>query len=244
MTIRVLILDDDASSRKAAGVTLEGYPEVSVIGQFGTSGELMAFLQNCSADLLFLDIELDSESGFEVAKQLRGSYPELMIVFLTGHSSYAVDGYDFQPVNFLTKPINRMKLEQTLSEVRRRMERRGVQQPSQLMFRLMQGYRIVDVRDICYFERENRKNFLHLPGEFLQISGYTMRELEEMLSPHGFFLCHQSFIISLYRVQAVRDIGRQVYEAALRDCLKPIPVSRNRYEILLKQLNALGIPLL
>lgn len=241
MNIRTVILDDDANSRLAAYTALNAYPEIEIVGNFTRSGELFAFLEDHPAHLLFLDIELKEETGFNVAQRLRAAYPELMIVFLTGHSSYAIDGYDFQPVNFLTKPINVLKLEQTIGAVRLRMERSGGQQSARLMFRLQQGYRILDVRDLCYIERLNRKNYLHTADDTLCIAGYTMYELEQMLTEHGFFLCHQSFLISLYRVRDVRNAGRQLYEVLLRDCSKPVPVSRYHYEELLKKLQKIGI---
>lgn len=241
MNICTLILDDDANSRLAACTALAAYPELEIVGSLSDSKELFAFLSGHSAHLLFLDIELDKETGFAVARRLRRDYPELMVVFLTGHSSYAIDGYDFQPINFLTKPINAVKLEQTIAEVRRRLEQRHGQRPAGFMFRLQQGYRILDVRDICYIERLHRKNYLHTADSVLCISGYTMHELEEMLAEHDFFLCHQSFLISLYRVQSVRDTGGQLYEVQLRDCSSPVPVSRYHYGDLLKRLQTLGI---
>lgn len=241
MNIRTLILDDDTNSRMAARTALAEYPEIEIAGCFSHSGELMDFLKNDFAQLLFLDIELIEETGFDIAQALRLDYPDLMIVFLTGHSSYAIDGYGFQPVNFLTKPINFAKLEQTITEVRRRIERNSGQRSAKLMFRLRRGYRILDVCDICYIERLNRKNYLHTETDTLCITGYTMHELELMMAEHGFFLCHQSFLISLYRVQSVRDSGRQLYEAVLHGCETPIPISRYHYDELLNRLKNIGI---
>lgn len=230
MNIRTLILDDDANSRLAARTALADYEDIEIVGSFSSGKELFDFLEQDQAHLLFLDIELNEEVGFVVAQKLRQKFSELMIVFLTGHSSYAIDGYDFRPINFLTKPINEFKLAQTISEVRRQLEHRSSQRSAKLMFRLQQGYRIIDVRDICYIERNDRKNYLYTADEVMRIAGYSMRELEDMLSEHGFFLCHQAFLICLYRVEQVSDVGRQLYEVRLRDCAKPLPVSRHRYE--------------
>lgn len=241
MNIRTLILDDDPNSRLAACTALADHPEIEIVGSFSNSRELFDFLEKDSALLLFLDIELDRETGFNVAQVLRREYPDVMIVFLTGHSSYAIDGYDFQPINFLTKPINETKLRQTVEEVKKRIRQNGGQRSAKLMFRLQQGYRILDVRDICYIERLKRKNYLHTAGETLCIAGYTMHELVQMLEEYGFFLCHQSFIVSLYRAQTVRDVGRQLYEVLLRDCSDPIPVSRLHYDELIKRLKNIGI---
>lgn len=241
MNIRTLILDDDPNSRLAAATALAKHSEIELAGSFSNSGELFEFLEKDFAQLLFLDIELNGETGFAAARRLRAEYPELMIVFLTGHSSYAIDGYDFQPINFLTKPINSAKLEQAVAEAKNRLGKQSGQRSAKLMFRLQQGYRILDVRDICYIERLKRKNYLHTPSETLCIAGYTMYELEQMLSEYGFFLCHQSFIISLYRAQSVRDVGRQLYEVLLRDCDAPVPVSRLHYDELMKHLKNIGI---
>lgn len=240
MNIRTLILDDDSNSRIAACTALAEFSDIEIVGQFSQSKELFSFLENNSAHLLFLDIELNEEMGFTVAQELRHDYPELLIVFLTGHATYAIDGYDFQPVNFLTKPINKLKLEQTVAEVRRRLNQQNGQKSAKLMFRMQKGYRIIDVRDICYIERLERKNYLHTANETLCIAGYTMSELEEMLEEHGFFLCHQSFLISLYRVKSVRDIKKQLYEAQLQDCPKPVPISRNCYVELMKRLGSIS----
>ena len=244
MKIRTLLLDDDENSLAAATAALSTYSQIEIVGCFSHSSKLFAYLSENSAHLLFLDIELNEEMGFTVAKTLSQTHPELMIVFLTGHASYAIDGYDFQPVNFLTKPIRPLKLDQTIKEVKRRLTARHEQHSAGLMFNLAQGYRILDVRDICYIERNNRKNYLHTATEVLRIAGYTMHDLEVMLEEHGFFLCHQSVLISLYRGEAVRDVGRQLYEVTLRDCQMPIPVSRHRYEKMLQQLQNIGIPIL
>ena len=241
MSIRTIILDDEPNSRLAAGTALADYPEIELVGSFSHSNELFDFLKNDSAPLLFLDIELNRETGFNVAQRLRDEYPDVMIVFLTGHSSYAIDGYNFQPINFLTKPINGVKLGQTIDEVKKRLRQSGGQRGAKLMFRLQQGYRILDVRDICYIERLKRKNYLHTASETLCITGYTMHELEQMLEEYGFFLCHQSFIVSLYRAQTVRDVGRQLYEVLLRDCAVPVPVSRLHYDELMKRLKNTGV---
>lgn len=241
MNIRTILLDDDDNSRLAAEMALTKIPDVEVAGSFSTSSQLTDFLAEHTAHLLLLDIELDNETGFSIARMLRKEQPEIMVAFLTGHSSYAIDGYDFHPVNFLTKPINPRKLAETIAEVRRRLEHRRNQHPAKLMFRMRQGYSVFDVRDICYVERRNRKCYLRTETEEIQIGRYTMPELEEMFCEHDFFLCHQSFLISLYRIQSLRDVGQRVYEARLRGTDAAVPVARGRYKALIDTLHDLGI---
>ena len=241
MNIRTIIVDDDLNSRRSAAAALSNESDFIIASECEDSDQLKKVLKRMPADLVILDIELDQESGFQVASWLRDEYPEIMVVFLTGHSSYAIDGYDFHPVDFLTKPINPLKLEHTLSEIRRRMEKKNTQQEARLLFRTADGYRLIDVRDICFVERNNRRNWIHTENETIRITNDTMRGIEDMLSPHGFMLVHQSFIVSLYRITAVRDAGRQLYEAAVRGSDKSVPISRNRYEELMEALRRINV---
>ena len=138
--IRTVLLDDDALSRKAAKSALDAHDDVKIIKEFSESASFFAFLQEESVDLLFLDIELDHETGFEIAGRMKAEYPDVMIVFLTGYSTYAIDGYDFSPVNFLVKPINAQKLSQTLDEVGRRLSRADItRKTAKITLRLKSG---------------------------------------------------------------------------------------------------------
>lgn len=156
--IRTVLLDDDPLSRQAAKAALSGYEEIKIIAEFSNSFDFFAFLEQDTADLLFLDIELEAETGFEIAEKMKTECPDIMIVFLTGHSTYAIDGCDFSPVNFLVKPISSTKLSQTVDEAKRRVNNAKRQKgSSKIMLRMKQGLQIVQVGDIRYFERRNRK---------------------------------------------------------------------------------------
>lgn len=239
--IKTVLLDDDALSRQAAKAALAAFSDVAIIREFSKSAEFFAFLKEESVDLLFLDIELDGETGFQIAGRMKTEHPEIMVVFLTGHSTYAIDGYDFSPVNFLVKPINAQKLFQTMEEVRRRMSNTdNIRKTAKIMLRLKNGLEIIQVDDIRYFERRNRKIYMVCHDSEQSVSGYTMRELEMMLEPYGFYCCHQSFLVSLQHVSGLRDARRQLYEVTVYDRDEPVPVSRHRYNELIKKLKKIG----
>jgi DNA-binding LytR/AlgR family response regulator len=239
--IRTWIVDDDANSRLAAATALSAYEDVEITGQFSCGEELMAALSRDRAQLLILDIELGEEMGFDLAKLLQERCPELLIIFLTGHASYAIDGYGFHPVDFLTKPIRQSRLDEAMAEVRRRLgNRRTRQRDAQIMVRLLGGHRILDVKTILYVERRSRRMYVVTDREEMRIANYTMREMDEMLEPYGFFLCYQSVLISLYRVRSVQDAGRGLYEVSLEGTDTRLPVSRNRYDELFRRLQEIN----
>ena len=240
--IRTWIVDDDPNSRLAAATALSACGDVEITGQFTCGSELLEALSRDRAQLLILDIELGQELGFDLARAVQERCPELLIIFLTGHASYAIDGYGFHPVDFLTKPIRQSRLDEAMTEVRRRLgNRKARQRDAQIMLRLLGGHRILDVKSILYVERRNRRMYAVTDREEIRIANYTMREMEEMLEPYGFFLCYQSVLVSLYRITGVHDLGRGLYELTLRGTDTRLPVSRNRYDELMIRLRDLGI---
>lgn len=242
--IKTVLLDDDPLSRQAARAALAAYDDVEIIRDFSESAAFFTFLREETVHLLFLDIELDHETGFEIAGRMKTEYPDVMIVFLTGHSSYAIDGYDYSPVNFLVKPINAQKLSQTIEEVRRRMSHAdSTRKSAKITLRMKNGLQIIQVDNIRYFERRNRKIYMVCRDGEQSIGGYTMRELETMLEPYGFFCCHQSYLVSIRHISGLRDAGRQLYEVTVYDRKEIVPVSRHRYNDLVKKLKETGITL-
>lgn len=228
--IRTVILDDDVLSQKAALASLRMHDNVKIVGTFTSGADLFSFLKQNTVDLLFLDIELNEELGFDIAAKLKEEKPELMLVFLTGHSSYAIDGYGFQPLNFLTKPINESKLLQTINEAEKRICSATTQQTERIMLRMKQGHQIVDVQKLCYFELRNRKTYMVMTDGEQCIGNYAIRNLEEIMKPYGFFCCHQSFVVSLAKVVRIQDSGVQLYEAVLEGRSETVPISRHRYK--------------
>lgn len=241
MMIKTVILDDDVNSQKAAIAALKKYKDIQIVEKFNNSQDLFSFLEHETIDLLFLDIELNEEFGLEVAEKIRKQYPQSLIVFFTGHASYAIDGYDFQPVSFLTKPINHLKLERTIENVRNILTQNQQRRRSvQLMFKCLKGYQMIRVEDICYVEHRNRKNYLMTIQGEQRIANYTVKELEKMLEPYGFFCCHQSFLVPLDKVKNINEIERQVYTLTLEGIDHTIPMSRNKYEELREKLSKQG----
>lgn len=233
MIIRTVLVDDDENSRKAAKIALSIYDNIHIVAEIDNAQSLYDYLESNGVDLLFLDIEMEGDNGFDVATVLQRKYPELLFVFLTGHASYAIDGYDFRPVNFMTKPINKQKLEQTIQRVESRLQgnrKKKKDMNALFMFRCENGYEIVEVERILYVEKRNRKNYIVMLDGEIKITNYTMKDLIEILEPYSFFSCHQSYIVPLGKIVAVRDEGHQLYYIQLKGTEQKIPLSRNHYQ--------------
>lgn len=236
------IIDDDINSQNAAAQALSTHRDIKIVGAFNCGDDFFAFVKENAVDLVILDIELIGETGFDIAKKIQTEYRDISVIFLTGHASYAVDSFDFQPVFFLTKPINYDKLDKALDCLREKKgDAKQTITDAKLMFKCAREYRLVDVNKINYIERRSRKNYVVCDDEEFQIAYYTMNELMDMLENYGFTMCHKSYIVSLSKIERIYDEGRQLYWAVIKGSGAKVPVSRKQYDSLKKALFSFGL---
>ena len=236
---QVLLVDDEPIAAEDSIAALRQFVRPEQILYAASAEDAVKVLENESVALVFLDIEMPEESGFFVASYLDAHRPKIPYVFLTGHADFALESYEYEPVDYLIKPVDRVRLARTFE----RLEDRREQRPSgKVAVRFGQEYDLVDPRQIAYICKEKRKIWIRMKdgGEYQTSS--ALEELEKIFEDYGFFRCHQSFLIPLADVQRV-SAGKfgQTYEAALQNGVV-VPVSRGKYGLLKEKLETIGIP--
>jgi DNA-binding NarL/FixJ family response regulator len=81
--IRVFIIDDHPVVRHGLNSLLAGHADLTVVGEAGNGAEVLPWLANHAADVILLDIQMGGQDGIEIARQVRGSYPDVKIIILT-----------------------------------------------------------------------------------------------------------------------------------------------------------------
>ena len=130
MALRILLVDDDPHIRGHLAALLGDFPNVIVAGSVSSGAETISFLRRAAVDLIFLDIEMGDVSGFDLARHIQSAYPKIMLVFLTGHVDFALNGYEFQPLDFLIKPVNPLRLERVILQAEELLGKRRQKTPS------------------------------------------------------------------------------------------------------------------
>ena len=131
--LRTIIVDDEALARRGIEIRLQAHSDIDVVAQCVNGREALEAIAREQPDLLFLDIQMPGLSGLDVLERLpHESLP--MIVFVTAFDRYALDAFDAQALDYLLKPINDARFNQTLDRVRARsQERQALAQREQLM---------------------------------------------------------------------------------------------------------------
>ena len=154
-----------------------------------------------STDLIFLDIQMDQMDGLETAKRIREKDEEAGIIFLTSLKQYALEGYQYQAVNYLIKPMKYIRLK---TELDRWIEKCRKKNPC-IVIANDQGTFKAAVNKIHYIETYKRNLLLHTDeGEV--ISYESMKALEQRLSPFGFYRCHAGYLVNMGLVRKVEKL--------------------------------------
>jgi two-component system LytT family response regulator len=194
-----------------------------VVGECGSFASALESVSELRPELVFLDIELGSESGLALLDRLASRDPPL-VVFVTAHAEHAVEAFDLNAVDYVVKPYERGRLERA---VRRALKRRylkgalrdevGVQAPSadpgetppsarasaeRLMVRQGEAIRFVRIERVVRLEAAgNYVSTVTDEGVFDIRS--TMKDLLARLDPSVFVRVHRSHAVNLDRVREI-----------------------------------------
>lgn len=242
MSPNILIVDDDENSLRLSLTAMEALTDPARIHCARTAAETMVALAAEKIDLVFLDIDMPDTSGFSIADYLRQNYPQIKYVFLTGYVDFAARSYDYEPLDFLTKPIDLMRLRKTLERYESRSQQQGADYSRErIAVETSIGFVLLSPSEISYAGKEHRAVKLYRTGGEEYVVRHSLDELESIFSDFGFFRIHQSYLASLSNIISVQPsrFGK-TYEAVLSDQTR-LPVSRDKYQKLRSFLISKGI---
>lgn len=235
----ILLVDDQQTAAADSAAALENYASLEQIIYARNAQQAVHILETRKISLIFLDIEMPGTNGFALAAYLEKENKNVPYVFLTGHVDFAAESYDYEPVDFITKPVDVERLGRTFEKV---LKKETANNAERVAVRTGQEYTLINPRSIRCFYKERRKIWMVFKdGNRCQVSS-SMDELEQIFTEYGFFRCHQSFLIPVGDViSAGSAMFGQTYEAVI-DGDTRVPVSRGKYAALRKELETSGIP--
>ena len=240
MLIKTVIVDNDKNCINILKKELQSFPFIKIEGELNNPQDVIGFLQNNDIDLLFLDIEMGQIHGIELARHIKSIYPNILVIFVTGHTEFALEGYEVYPVDFLIKPINTPRLERALNKVKEIKSSRLIKNNYKIGINVDSGIKMVNISDILYIEKQGRKVSIICKNNEIIYSKESMKNLEALFSSFNFYRPHQSFLVPIKQIKSIYpDKYTRSYVIRLFDSKTNIPVSRNKYsklkELLEKQ---------
>jgi len=111
---RAVLVDDERLARQRLKTLLENHPSVPVVGEAADLATARRVIQEQQPDVVFLDIQLSPGDGFDLLPALP---PQTAVVFVTAHSTYAVQAFETNALDYLLKPVHPDRLATTLQRL-------------------------------------------------------------------------------------------------------------------------------
>ncbi len=206
--LKAILIDDIEDARKTLRKDLENLcPEVQIIGEAGGVVEGARILKNLHPDVVFLDIQMQDGSGFDLLDILKDI--PFRIIFTTASDAHAIKAFRFSAVDYLLKPIDPEELKQAVKkasgtlhgselslELLKRTIDGGQKKQEKLALHSLDKIHVVSISEIQRCESSiNYTEFFFTNGKKLVVTR-TMKDFEEMLSGHGFYRVHNSHLIN------------------------------------------------
>lgn len=228
--LRAMIVDDEEPARAELRYLLERTGRVESIVEAASAREAVERLMEGRPDVMFLDISMPKTSGMQLASALRTLKNPPAVVFVTAYSEHAAKAFDVDAVDYLVKPVETERLMQALDKVQLLMGSAAAAKSSSERIPVEKGGRkiLVPVDQIRYIEAKDDYACIYTDEE-RYLSTISLAQLENKLSPHGFFRVHRSYIVNLEYVQDVEVVSSGNLQLGIQGIEdKKISVSRRR----------------
>ena len=156
-------------------------------------------------DIVFMDIMMEKNNGYDVAKQIIKLDARIKIIFLSATAAYAVKGYDIKATRYLLKPLKVHRLQVVLQQIVEEIRR---QENNYVIEKNDQGIHKIFIDEIIYIETIDRHTMIHT--DYGNILSYkSMKEHEKRLGWGRFFRCHSSYIVNMDYIKTYS--GYEIY---------------------------------
>lgn len=217
--IHLLICDDDNYTLRMLEKLFAENPLVDTIdlAQDGETAIQMGLEK--TYHIALMDIDMPGKDGIQTAKQLIESNPDLHVIFITAYADYAFNAYDVSPIDYILKPIEIDRVQNSVYKVVRRIEElqfiNFVKRSPVLIVKSKSDIFFLKSEDIYFVEKENKKLLIHTVHGIID----TYMLLSDIEDKFGslFLRTHKSYLVNIQKVSRISLYSESSYIIIFRD---------------------------
>jgi len=232
--LNAIVVDDDNSSRQQLVSMLEKLDEINILSEFNNPLDATTYLKKNTCDVVFLDIEMPQMTGIELVKSL-SNLPQ--VVFFTSNPSYALECYEYNVTDFLSKPVEFARLLTCIEKIQDRHKAlnsssNNVSQEERSLF-IKSDSRFIklDFDDISYIEASGDYVIFKTETKSFIVHS-TLKNIINTMPEDQFVRVHRSYVVNKSKIVDIEDMSLVIGK-------KVIPISRSQKDSLMNSLNLL-----
>jgi len=207
---QALIIDDEQKLREVLNIKLNQFcPEIKVLDQANNVEDAFSKIIMLQPDLIFLDISMPIETGFDLINKFDEINFE--IIFVTGFNEYALDALKVSAVDYILKPVQTASLIKAVNKAKSRIDERSKiakyevlkhnlnhigDQNTKIAIPGSNAYEFVKIENIIRCEGWQKYTKIHLASGDVIVSSYNLGVFRDMLQNYDFFSTHKSHLVN------------------------------------------------
>jgi DNA-binding LytR/AlgR family response regulator len=231
--LRVVLADDERPSRHMLAALLGDFADVTLVGEAQNGSEAVELIERTRPDLALLDLQMPGVDGLGVVRLLRRDRMPL-VAFVTAYDEFAVQAFEMNAVDYLLKPVERPRLQDTLERARERLEARTGADAAERVRAAASQYAAAVAPPLTRIPVRHRGDTLLLPvpqvasivadGELLHLTSrtgekytinYRLKDLEGRLDTSRFIRIERGALVNVDAIARVSPLSGGTYLIAL-----------------------------
>lgn len=213
-----MIVDDEPLAIRGLAKGVEADGRVRVVGSARSVDEASALANRMQPDLVFLDIQLQGETGFDLIGHLA---PECRVIFVTAYDSFAVRAFEVNALDYLLKPVRQERLELAIDRIVGDTDASATPRPEYRMDDLVaiparSGLRLLRIDRMIAIQADGDYSTILIQDEPSALMLRSLSQWEAMLPGTHFLRIHRSSIVNIDFIQSIRKASSNRYTVLLR----------------------------
>lgn len=248
-SIEAVLIDDMSDARETLKTELAAWcPEVSILGEAVGVVSGAKLIRETKPQLVFLDIQMNDGSGFDLLEILGEASRDFAVIFITGSDEFAIRAFRYSAIDYLLKPIDPDQLQEAVAKAIQSPKTQSAQVdsllrqvkhgevPTRLALHTMDKVYVVPISDIVRCESSANYTIFYLKDARQLLVTRTLKEFDQMLSDMKFLRVHQSHLVNS---SYIREFNKGDGGYLIMTDESEVPVSSRKRAGLLQQLGEL-----
>ncbi len=248
--MKAILIDDEISNLENLRILLEKHcPQVDIVATAQNVADAVNAIEKHLPDLIFLDIQMGEQTGFDMLNLLPKRNFE--VIFVTAYDQYGIQAVKFAALDYLLKPVDIDELKTAVSKVEQKLAARTPssqldfllqqirspqQSASKIALPMQSEIRYIALSEIIRCEADNTYTFFFLANNEKLLVSKSLKEYADLLKPNGFLRTHQSHLVN---PKFVKSWLKEDGGVLLLTSGEKIPVSKPNKEMVKQALQAL-----
>lgn len=201
--IRAIAIDDEPLALQIISHFCGQIDFITLEKTFTKQNEALKHLHKFPVDLIFLDIQMPNKNGIDFYKLLES---DVMVIFTTAHSEFAVEGFNVNATDYLLKPFSFERFEAAVQKARNEYQfKNNMALQTHLMIRADYKLNRIEFEDILLIEGLDDYIQIHLKNKSKIVARISMKNILEKLPETKFIRVHRSYIIPINKVKTIQN---------------------------------------